>query len=74
VTRPRSVLLGPFVAVRSSYTYTTRNHPHGTSTRCLELECGNSLRRKGSVPVPRRASCAECAIKSWASEQGTNNG
>ena len=42
-----------------TYTYATPNHPRGTVTRVLVLQCGHEQRRKGSSPVPNRRHCHE---------------
>lgn len=50
----------PLVRVARAEKYRTRNHPTGTYSYLITLECGHYTGRKGSQGVPKRVRCGEC--------------
>lgn len=50
----------PLKKVVSDRTYRLPSCPRNGCGRELTLECGHTIRRKGSQPVPKRAHCPDC--------------
>lgn len=61
-----------FRKVITYYTYSPTNNPHPSydCSRALVLECGHKIRRKASIPIPRKARCWECEDKEIESDKG----
>lgn len=44
----------------SYYSPTNNPHPGYPCSAVLELECGHSVGRKASAPIPKKVYCTEC--------------
>lgn len=51
---------GPMRRVVRAREYRTPNHPKGTWSVAMRLECGHECHQKGSIRVPKRKHCPDC--------------
>lgn len=49
--------------VQCDFAETTPSTPKGGGSKILKLSCGHTVRRKRSVPTPKKVDCPQCRLK-----------